>query len=67
MAIMLVGNKSFAFRTVLLFSPSHGSSDLEAKRAVTREEGEAFARAHNMLFMETSAKTGSNVEEVLSF
>ena len=41
-------------------------SDLEAKRAVTREEGEAFAKAHNMLFMETSAKTGANVEEAFT-
>lgn len=38
-------------------------SDLEAKRAVTREEGEQFARDHGLLFMETSAKTASNVEE----
>ena len=47
MTIMLVANKT----------------DLAAKRAVTREEGEQFARDHGLLFMETSAKTGSNVEE----
>lgn len=29
-----------------------------------REEGEAFAQKHNLLFIETSAKTGHNVEEV---
>lgn len=29
-----------------------------------KEEGEAFAREHGLIFMETSAKTASNVEEV---
>lgn len=47
MVIMLIGNKT----------------DLEAKRAVTREEGEQFARDHGLVFMETSAKTAANVEE----
>lgn len=45
---MLIGNKS----------------DLEAKRAVSTEEGEAFAKANGLFFMETSAKTSANVEEV---
>ncbi|VDM69798.1 unnamed protein product, partial [Strongylus vulgaris] len=48
MVIMLIGNKS----------------DLEARREVKREEGEAFAREHGLVFMETSAKTAANVEEV---
>lgn len=30
-----------------------------------KEEGEAFAREHGLIFMETSAKTASNVEEVI--
>ncbi|PRP89454.1 hypothetical protein PROFUN_01317 [Planoprotostelium fungivorum] len=44
---MLIGNKS----------------DLDHKRAVTYEEGEQFARENNLIFIETSAKTASNVEE----
>lgn len=28
-----------------------------------REEGEAFAREHSLIFMETSAKTAANVED----
>lgn len=40
------------------------SSDLEARRDVKKEEGEAFAREHGLVFMETSAKTAANVEEV---
>ena len=40
------------------------SSDLEARREVKQEEGEAFAREHGLVFLETSAKTAANVEEV---
>merc|ERR1712063_221943 len=47
MVIMLIGNKS----------------DLESRREVKREEGEAFAREHGLVFMETSAKTAAGVEE----
>ncbi|KAM3821836.1 ras-related protein Rab-2B [Vipera latastei] len=47
MVIMLIGNKS----------------DMENRRVVQKEEGEAFAREHGMVFMETSAKTAANVEE----
>ncbi|XP_025778354.1 ras-related protein Rab-2A [Puma concolor] len=39
------------------------TSDLESRREVKKEEGEAFAREHGLIFMETSAKTASNVEE----
>lgn len=38
--------------------------DLEQKRCVTYEEGEEFAKNHNMFFLETSAKTGANIEHV---
>ncbi|KAJ9048806.1 Ras- protein Rab-2A [Entomophthora muscae] len=37
--------------------------DLEAKREVSREEGEAFAKENGLYFIETSAKTSANVEE----
>ena len=48
MTIMLIGNKS----------------DLEQRRAVSTKEGELFAQEHGLVFMETSAKTASNVEAV---
>ena len=38
--------------------------DLEQNREVTEEEGRELAEANGMLFFETSAKTGKNVEEV---
>lgn len=47
MVIMLIGNKS----------------DLDVKREVRKEEGEAFAKENGLVFMETSAKTATNVEE----
>lgn len=46
--IMLIGNKS----------------DLEEKRVVSREEGEKFAQDNGLFFLETSAKTDDNVDEV---
>lgn len=37
--------------------------DRESRRAVSTEEGERFAEANNMMFIETSAKVLCNVEE----
>eukprot|EP01100_Stratorugosa_tubuloviscum_P011808 TRINITY_DN5365_c0_g2_i1.p1 TRINITY_DN5365_c0_g2~~TRINITY_DN5365_c0_g2_i1.p1 ORF type:complete len:204 (+),score=78.71 TRINITY_DN5365_c0_g2_i1:109-720(+) len=48
--IMLIGNKC----------------DLESKRAVPKEDGERFAKEHNLFFMETSAKTAENVEKAFT-
>jgi hypothetical protein len=60
MTIMLIGNKMCVECSFFCLI----SSDLEAKRAVSREEGEQFARENGLIFMETSAKTAANVEEV---
>ena len=38
--------------------------DREEERAVTREEAEAYARAHGMRYIETSARTNQNVDEL---
>jgi Ras-related protein Rab-2A len=48
MTIMLIGNKC----------------DLDARRQVSFEEGERFAKENGLIFTETSAKTAFNVEEV---
>lgn len=47
MTIMLIGNKC----------------DLDARRQVSFEEGDRFAKENGLIFTETSAKTAFNVEE----
>lgn len=49
MTVMLIGNKC----------------DLAHRRAVSTEEGEQFAKENGLIFMEASAKTAQNVEEVV--
>lgn len=49
--IMLVGNKT----------------DLSDKRQVSTEEGERKAKELNVMFIETSAKAGYNVKQVMSW
>lgn len=39
--------------------------DLDNNRQISYEEGETLAKKNGMLFYETSAKTGENVEEVM--
>lgn len=39
-------------------------SDMKESRVIPTNEGENLAKQYNIPFFETSAKTGSNVEEV---
>lgn len=41
-------------------------ADLESSRAVTVEEATAYATENGLFFMETSAKTAANVNELFS-
>lgn len=41
-------------------------SDLEAQRAVSSEEGSAYAAEQSLYFLETSAKTAANVSELFT-
>ena len=51
------GNDSI--KTVLVAN----KCDLESKRQVTKQEGEEFALKHRLLYLETSAKTGYQVDQ----
>ena len=48
MIIILVGNKD----------------DLNTEREISTAEGQEFAEQNNLLFFETSAKTGHNIDTV---
>ena len=66
-AVCCFGHFPFWLRSILHFESCFSfllPSDLESRREVKKEEGEAFAREHGLVFMETSAKTAANVEEV---
>ena len=49
--IILIGNKK----------------DLEEERQVTQEEAEAFSETNNMIYFETSAKDGDNIDYVFNY
>ena len=55
-----VRNNSSKAITVILIG---NKKDLEDKRQVSYEEGEAFAKENGLMFLETSAKTAYNVVE----
>ena len=55
-----VRNNSSKTITVILIV---NKKDLEDKRQVSYEEGEAFAKENGLMFLETSAKTAYNVVE----
>jgi Ras-related protein Rab-2A len=67
MTIMLIGNKSdLEHRRAVRRRPPpaacHGSR--AARAQVSFEEGQQFAQEHGLIFLETSAKTAANVEDV---
>ena len=55
-----VRNNSSKTITIILIG---NKKDLEDKRQVSYEEGEAFAKENGLMFLETSAKTAYNVVE----
>ena len=40
--------------------------DMELKRVISKDKGEAIARDHNISFLETSAKSNINIEEAFT-
>ena len=60
MVIMLIGNKSDLNHRYVRFTVDFSYHS----RAVSVEEGAKFAEENGLIFLETSAKTAANVEEV---
>ena len=55
--------RDMCFKNVLIYLIGN-KSDLEDKRQVTYEEGKKFADENNLVFFETSALNGNNIEEI---
>ena len=55
--------KDMCFKNILIYLIGN-KSDLEDKRQVTYEEGKKFADDNNLVFFETSALSGKNIEEI---
>jgi len=47
-------------------TPTGNKADLESARAVTAEEAQAYANEAGLFFLETSAKTAANVNELFA-
>ena len=55
--------RDICYKNVLIYLIGN-KSDLEDKRQVTFEEGKQYAEENNLVFFETSALNGSNIEEI---
>lgn len=50
----------------MLLVHAGNKADLEAQRAVTAEEAQSYAAENELFFIETSAKTAANVNELFA-
>ena len=55
--------KQYALKDIII-ALAGNKADLVDKRAVALDEVEAYCKANNMIHLETSAKTGQNIEEL---
>ena len=55
--------RDVCYKNVLIYLIGN-KSDLEDKRQVTYEEGKQYADENNLVFFETSALNGNNIEEI---
>ncbi len=57
--------RDMCYKNILIYLIGN-KSDLEDKRQVTEEEGREFAEENNLVFFETSALNGNNIEEIFT-
>ena len=57
--------KEMCYKDILICLVGN-NTDLEEKRVVSKEEGQKFADDNGLLFFETSAKSGENIEEMFN-
>ena len=61
--IWLQDCRDMCFKNILIYLIGN-KIDLENKREVTYEEGKKFSEENNLVFFETSALNGKNIEEI---
>ena len=57
--------RDMCYKNILIYLIGN-KNDLEDKRQVSKEEGEKFAKENNLVFFETSALTGNNIEKIFT-
>ena len=55
--------RDMCYKNILIYLIGN-KNDLEDKRQVSQEEGQKFAEENNLVFFETSALNGNNIEEI---
>lgn len=55
--------RDMCYKNILIYLIGN-KNDLENKRQVSQEEAQKFAEENNLIFFETSALTGNNIEEI---
>ena len=55
--------RDMCYKNILIYLIGN-KSDLEDKRQVSQEEGKKYAEENNLVFYETSALNGNNIEEI---
>ena len=58
--------RDYSGNTEIVLTLVGTKKDVEDRRVVSKEEGEAFARERNISYVEVSAKTGENVDFAFS-